>query len=62
MDKPAPILIDNPEEWEAQQIPDYGNQNNAYNFLVHWKGKEGPDDSWAAIENLHHSLKLIQED
>ena len=61
MDKPAPILIDNPEEWEAQDILDYCLQNNRHEFLVHWKGYKRTDDSWEPIDNLEHSLELIQE-
>jgi len=61
MDKPASILIDNAEEWEAELILDYRRQNNRYEFLVHWKGYERADDSWEPIENLQHSLELIQE-
>jgi len=61
MDKPAPILIDNAEEWEAEQILDYRRQNNRDEFLVHWQGYERNDDSWEPIENLDHALELIQE-
>jgi len=61
MDKPAPILIDNAEEWEAEQILDYRRQNNRDEFLVHWQGYERTDDSWEPIENLDHALELIQE-
>ena len=61
MDKPAPILIDNAEEWEAEDILDYRLQNNRHEFLVHWKGYERADDSWEPIENLEHSLELIHE-
>jgi len=61
MDKPAPILIDNAEESEAEQILDYRRQNNRHEFLVHWKGYERADDSLKPIENLDHSLELIQE-
>ena len=61
MDKPAPILIDNAEEWEAEQILNYSRQNNRQELLVHWKGYERADDSWEHIENLDHSLELIQE-
>ena len=35
MDKPAPILIDNAEEWEAEDIRDSRLQNNRHEFLVH---------------------------
>ena len=61
IDKPAPIVIDNAEEWEAEQILDYRRQNNRHEFLVHWKGYGRADDSWEPIENLDHSLELIQE-
>jgi len=61
MDKPAPILIDKAEEWEAEQILDYHCQNNRHKFLVDWKGYEGVDDSWGPIEKLDHSLELIPE-
>jgi len=45
MDKPAPILIDNAEEWEAEQILNYRRQHNRHEFLVYWKGYEQADDS-----------------
>ena len=61
MDKPGPILINNAEEWEAEDILDYRLQNNRHKFLVHWKGYERADDSWEPIENLEHSLELVQE-
>jgi len=61
MDKPAPILIHNAEEGEAEQILDYRRQHNRHEFLVHWKGYERADNSWEPIENLDHSLELIQE-
>ena len=61
LDKPAPIIIDNAEEWEAEEILDYRRQGNRDEFLVHWKGYERTDDSWEPIENLDHSLDLIQE-
>jgi len=61
MDKPAPMLIDNAEEWEAQRRLDYRRQNNRPEFLVHCKGYERADDCWEPIENLNHSLELIQK-
>jgi len=61
MDKPAPILIDNAEEWEAEQILDYNHQNNRHEFLVHWTSYERADNSWQRIENLDHSQEFIQE-
>ena len=45
MDKPAPILINNAEEWEAEDILDYHLQNNRHESLVHWKDYERADDS-----------------
>ena len=62
MNKPAPIPIYNAEEREAEDILDYRLQNNCHEFLVHWKGYERADNSWEPIENLEHSLELIQED
>ena len=61
MDKAAPILIDKAEEWEAQDILDYGLQNNRHEFVVCWKGYEPEDDSWEPFEHRVHSLELIQE-
>ena len=48
MDKPAPILIDNAEEWEAEQILDYRRQNNRHEFLVHRKAMS----EWTTPGNL----------
>jgi len=55
------IPIDNAEEWEADQKLDYRRKNNRHEFLVHGKGHERADDSGEPIENLDHSLELIQE-
>ena len=60
IDQPAPILIDNAEQGEPEQGLDC-RQNTRHEFLVHWKGYEPADDSWEPIENLDHSLELIQE-
>jgi len=32
------LLMDNAEEWEADQILDYRHQHNRHEFRVHWKG------------------------
>jgi len=61
MDKPAPILTDNAEEWEAEQILNDRHQNNRDEFLVHWSGYERNDHCWEPIENLDHALELVQE-
>jgi len=61
MDKAAPMLIDNAEAWETEEILDYRCENNRHDFLVHWKGYQRADDSWEPIENLDHSQELIQE-
>jgi len=61
MDKAAPILIDNAEEWEAGQILDYCRQNNRNEFRDHWKPYERADHSWEHIKNLDHSMELIQQ-
>ena len=36
MDKPAPIVMNNAEEWKMEDIPDYHLQNNRHEFLVYW--------------------------
>jgi len=38
LDKPPPILIDNAEEWEAEQTLDYHRQNTRHEFLAPWTG------------------------
>ena len=60
MDKPALILIDNAEEWEAEEILDYRLEKNRHELLVHWKGYELADESWEPIENLEHCREHIQ--
>jgi len=61
MYNPAPILINNADEGEAEQILDYRRHNNRQEFLVHCEGYARADDSWEPIDNLYHSLELIQE-
>ena len=61
MDKLAPILINNAEEWEAEGILNYGVQNNRQEFIVHWKGYKRADYCLKPSENLKHSVELIQE-
>ena len=59
MDKTGSIIIDNAEEWEAEQILDYRCQNNRDKILAHWQGYERTDDTWEPIENVDHTLELI---
>jgi len=60
--KPAPLLMNNPEEWEADHKLDYRRQYNRHEFLLYSKAFEQADGSWKPITNLDHSLDLIQED
>ena len=58
-DKPAPILVDHAEEWEAEHRLGYGHLNHRHQLLVQYKGNERADDTWEPIANLDHTPHLI---
>ena len=58
---PAPIEIDNEEEWEVDCVLDVKGLQPKRRFLVRWKGCTTEEDSWQPEKDLEHAQEAIQE-
>lgn len=56
-----PIIVDEHEEFEVEQIIDSRIYRNKSQYLVHWKGYTVMDRTWEPIENLENCKDLIQQ-
>lgn len=44
--------MENPQEWEVEQILQRGRINNIKHYLVKWKGYPLDEATWEPITNL----------
>ena len=52
---PAPIDIDQEEEWEVEKRLDTRKAGRDRKFLARWKGFSEAEDSWEPAEHLLHA-------
>jgi len=57
---PPPIILDNQEEYEIENIIDSRVVYNKQEYLVDWKGYNISDRTWEPKENLGNSQELIE--
>ena len=58
---PLPVMINNSEEYEIEQILDSRLYRRKLQYLVDWKGYDPSARSWEPVENLDNSIELIRE-
>ena len=58
---PHPVIIDNRNEWEVEEILDSRIFRRHLQYKVRWKGYSNSNDSWEPLEPLEHSLDLLHE-
>jgi hypothetical protein len=58
---PPPIIIDNGNKWEVEEILDSRIFRRHLQYKVRWKGYSNSNDSWEPLEPLEHSLDLLHE-
>ena len=59
--RPAPDIIDEQEEYEAEAILDYRKFRRQHQFLVLWKGYPREDATWEPQSNLTNCSTVLQE-
>ena len=57
---PAPILIEDVEEWEVEKILDTRVNRGKTEYLVRWQGFAPAEDSWQPADNLHCPDKVAE--
>ena len=58
--KPAPILINEEQEWEVEWILDFRERPGRGQFLVKWKGYPSSENSWEPIEGLENAKDMVE--
>ena len=58
---PQPIVVDNEEEWEVEEVLDQRTKRNQVQYLVKWKGYPFQDATWESAQNLAHAPQKIAE-
>ena len=58
--KPAPICIDDEQEWEVEAILDFRERHGRGQFLVRGKGYPTSENSWEPVEGLENAEDLVQ--
>ena len=60
LDPPAPLIIDDQEEFEAEEIIDARTYYGKKQYLVKWKGYSMEDCTWEPEAHLKNSPDLIK--
>ena len=58
---PPPVLVDDVEEYEVEEILDSKMYRGKLKYLVHWKGYPKEERTWEPESNLTHADELIKE-
>ena len=58
--KPAPILVNEQQEWEVETILDHRTRYGRGQFLVKWKGYPSSENSWEPLEGLGNAADMVQ--
>ncbi|KAI7957765.1 hypothetical protein MJO29_005982 [Puccinia striiformis f. sp. tritici] len=59
--EPAPVVIEDKEEWEIEDILDCRERRKRREYLVSWKGFGPEDNSWEPRKNLANSKEALAD-
>lgn len=57
--EPAPVIIDEEEEYEVESIVNHRKFRNKLQYLVKWKGYGDDQNQWLPVEELDHAPRLL---
>ena len=60
-EQPAPVIIDEEEEWKVEEILNKQQIRGKDKYLVQWKGFTVESDTWEERENLGNTKEAIEE-
>jgi len=60
-EKPAPVVIEEEEEYEVEKILNKKKFRGKDRYLVQWKGYTAEEDTWELRENLGNAEGLVRE-
>jgi transposase InsO family protein len=58
---PLPVIIDNEEEWEHEEIVDSHHYRNQLQYQVKWTGFHDQDKAWYPATNFENSQDAVQQ-
>ena len=56
-----PIIVDEHQEYEVEDIVDSRIRRNQIQYLVHWKGYNLMDRTWEPFKNVMHCQDLLKK-
>jgi hypothetical protein len=57
---PPPVVVDNQQEYEAEEILDSRLFRHSLQYLVKWKGYHITESTWEPASNLKNSPSLVR--
>jgi hypothetical protein len=58
---PLPIILDDEEEWEVEEIVDSRRHRGKIQYRVKWTGFHDPDTTWYPTENVRNSPDAVTQ-
>jgi len=58
---PPPMIINEEEEYEVEEVRKHGKHGRGTQYLVHWKGYGDEHDQWIAETGLPHAKEVIED-
>jgi len=58
---PPPVIINEEEEYEVEEVQKHRTQRQEMQYLVHWKGYGDEHDQWIVESGLPHARQAIED-
>jgi hypothetical protein len=58
--RPSPLIVNNQQEWEVQDILAERKRSGQKQYLVHWKGYTRHEATWEPMENLANATNILR--
>jgi len=58
---PPPMIINEEEEYEVEEVWKHRTREWGTQYLVHWKGYGNKHDQWIAESGLRHAKQAIED-
>ena len=58
---PPPMIINEEEEYEIEEVKKHQKRGKEVQYLVHWKGYGDEHDQWIAETGLPHTKEAIED-